>query len=80
MGGPRRPGGRRALFLLYDYSFLPPGCTTKEEGLEYAHGTGVVCTDERLLHPDPYSTREDWCRARVEETRRRLAELPGDLP
>ena len=52
-----------------------PGCTTKEEGLAYAHGTGVVCTDEFLLHPDPYPTREAWCRARVAETERRLAAL-----
>lgn len=42
------------LFLLYDYSFLPAGCATKAEGLEYAQGTGVVCSDEYLLHPDPY--------------------------
>ncbi|GAA3126182.1 hypothetical protein GCM10017687_45850 [Streptomyces echinatus] len=68
------------LFLLYDYSFLPAGCATKAEGLAYAHGTGVVCNDEFLLHPDPYPTREDWCRARVAETERRLAELPEDLP
>lgn len=68
------------LFLLYDYSFLPAGCATKEAGLEYAHGTGVVCNDEFLLHPDPYPTREAWCRARVAETERRLAELPPDLP
>ncbi|MGW0883620.1 metallophosphoesterase family protein [Streptomyces sp. NPDC002671] len=68
------------LFLGYDYSFLPAGCATKEEGLAYAHGTGIVCNDEYLLHPDPYPTREDWCRARVAETERRLAELPADLP
>ena len=43
-------------------------------------GTGIVCTDEFLLHPDPYPTREAWCRARVAETERRLAALPGDLP
>ena len=68
------------LFLLYDYSFLPEGCATKEEGLAYAQGTGIVCTDEYLLHPDPYPTREDWCRARVAETEARLAALPEDLP
>ncbi|NJP49766.1 metallophosphoesterase [Streptomyces sp. SBST2-5] len=68
------------LFLLYDYSFLPAGCRTKEEGLAYAHGTGVVCTDEYLLHPDPYPSREAWCRARVAATERRLEEMPDDLP
>ncbi|MGV9560038.1 metallophosphoesterase family protein [Streptomyces sp. NPDC003522] len=78
--GPGGPVAVAPLFLLYDYSFLPAGCTTKEEGLEYAHGTGVVCNDEYLLHPDPHPTREDWCRARVAETERRLAALPEDLP
>ncbi|MGW0803936.1 metallophosphoesterase family protein [Nonomuraea sp. NPDC002799] len=67
------------LFLLYDYTFLPPGHRTKESGLAYAHSTGVVCTDEFLLHPDPYPSREAWCRARVELTERRLAEL-DDVP
>jgi 3',5'-cyclic AMP phosphodiesterase CpdA len=66
------------LFLLYDYSFLPPGAATSAEGLALAYKTGVVCTDEVLLHPDPYPKREDWCRARVEVTERRLAALgPG---
>jgi hypothetical protein len=68
------------LFLLYDYSFLPRGCTTKSEGLAYAEETGIVCTDEYLLHPDPYPSREAWCRARVAEAARRLAEVPDDLP
>ncbi len=68
------------LFLLYDYSYLPEGCATKEEGLAYARGTGVVCTDEHVLHPDPYPSREAWCRARVAETERRLAEIPAELP
>ncbi|GAA3837770.1 metallophosphoesterase family protein [Streptomyces phyllanthi] len=78
--GPGGPVAVAPLFLLYDYSFLPQDCATKDEGLAYAHGTGVVCTDEMLLHPDPYPSREAWCRARVAETERRLAELPADLP
>ncbi|MCT2583377.1 metallophosphoesterase family protein [Actinophytocola gossypii] len=76
--GPDGPVTIAPLFTLYDYSFRPPGCATKEEGLAYAHRTGVVCTDEYLLHPDPYPTRDDWCRARIEETARRLDALdPG---
>ncbi|MFF2202499.1 metallophosphoesterase family protein [Streptomyces sp. NPDC058145] len=78
--GPGGPVVVAPLFLLYDYSFLPDGCATKTDGLAYAHSTGIVCNDEYLLHPDPYPTREDWCRARVAETERRLAELPADLP
>ncbi|MBH5333562.1 metallophosphoesterase [Streptomyces pactum] len=61
------------LFLLYDYTFRLPGIETKEEALAHAHDAGVVCTDEHFLHPDPYPTRDAWCRARIEETERRLA-------
>ncbi|TWV41882.1 metallophosphoesterase [Streptomyces misionensis] len=68
------------LFLGYDYSFLPAGCATKAEGLAYAESTGIVCNDEYLLHPDPYPTREAWCRDRVARTEERLAALPADLP
>jgi 3',5'-cyclic AMP phosphodiesterase CpdA len=76
-GGPVRVA---PLFLLYDYSWLPPGTSTAEEGLAYAHGTGVVCTDEFLLHPDPHPSRADWCRQRVRQTERRLAECVAADP
>jgi predicted phosphodiesterase len=77
------PGGAvtiAPLFLLYDYSFLPEGALTKEEGLARAYQTGVVCSDESLLHPDPYPSREAWCRARIEATERRLATRDPALP
>jgi 3',5'-cyclic AMP phosphodiesterase CpdA len=76
-GGPARIA---PLFLLYDYSFLPSGATTKAEGLALAYQAGVVGTDEIYLHPDPYPSREAWCRARVELTERRLAELDPQIP
>jgi 3',5'-cyclic AMP phosphodiesterase CpdA len=60
------------LFLLYDYSFRPPGTSDKASGLAAAYASGVVCSDERLLHPDPYPSREDWCHARVAWTQQRL--------
>jgi 3',5'-cyclic AMP phosphodiesterase CpdA len=63
------------LFLGYDYSFHPPGATTKAEGLAIAYEAGVVCTDELMLHPDPYPSVDAWCHARVAETEPRLAEL-----
>jgi 3',5'-cyclic AMP phosphodiesterase CpdA len=66
------------LFLLYDYTFQPPGIGSKEEGLALAYRTGIVCRDEDLLHPDPYPSREEWCRARVTATEACLAAL--DLP
>ena len=63
------------LFLGYDYSFRPDGADTKEQALGLAYESGVVCTDEVLLHPDPYVSRDAWCTARVAETERRLAGL-----
>jgi 3',5'-cyclic AMP phosphodiesterase CpdA len=68
------------LFLLYDYSFRPDGATNKEQGLALAYETGVVCSDEALLHPDPYPSRDAWCRARVAATTSRLAERDPALP
>lgn len=68
------------LFLLYDYSFLPPGAATKAEALACAYEAGAVCTDEVMLHPDPYPSREEWCWARIEETERRLAQLDRGIP
>jgi len=77
------PGGAvtiAPLFLLYDYTFRPDGAQTKEEGLAQAYETGIVCSDERMLHPDPYPSREAWCWARVEATERRLATRDLGLP
>ncbi|WP_189052853.1 metallophosphoesterase family protein [Longimycelium tulufanense] len=68
------------LFLLYDYTFRPDGVVTKEAALEVAHSAGVVCTDEYFLHPEPYESRDAWCRARLEITERRLAALDRHMP
>ncbi|GAA2669859.1 metallophosphoesterase [Streptomyces lunalinharesii] len=78
--GAGGPVALAPLFLLYDYSFRTPGMGSKEEALAIAEKAGVVCTDEYFLHPDPYPSREAWCRARVAETEARLAALPEDLP
>ncbi|GAA2401566.1 metallophosphoesterase [Actinomadura vinacea] len=64
------------LFVLYDYTFRPEGASTKEEALKIAYDAGVVCTDEVLLHPDPYPSRDAWCDARIAYTEGRMAELP----
>jgi len=68
------------LFLLYDYSFGANIAVDKAESLRLAHEAGVVCVDEFLLHPDPYPSREEWCRARVREAEARLAERPAGVP
>ncbi|MDH2427526.1 metallophosphoesterase [Sphaerisporangium sp. TRM90804] len=77
--GPGGPVTIAPLFVLYDYSFRPPG-TTKEEALAWAQKSGVVCTDEFMLHPDPHPSRDAWCRARLHETRIRLDARDPDLP
>jgi len=78
--GPDGPVLIAPLFLLYDYSFLTPGTRSKDESLAYAYRTGVICTDEYLLHPDPYPSREAWCQARVAETERRLSGCDPQTP
>lgn len=65
------------MFLLYDYTFRPDGASTKEDGLQRAYEAGIVATDEKLLYPEPYPSREDWCAARIEATRARLDALPA---
>ncbi|AAS05217.1 metallophosphoesterase [Mycobacterium avium subsp. paratuberculosis] len=68
------------MFLLYDYSFLPDGAASKAEGLMIARDRNVVATDEFLLSPEPYPTREAWCRERLEITRARLEALDWMTP
>jgi 3',5'-cyclic AMP phosphodiesterase CpdA len=67
------------LFIGYDYSFLAPGTSTQAQSLRVAYDAGVVCTDEYLLHPDPYASREQWCAQRVAYTEERLAECDSSL-
>ncbi len=75
--------GRRCviapLFLLYDYSFRPDD-VPRADALEWAAETGVRCADEVLLHPEPFATRDAWCRARCDETAARLDALDASLP
>jgi 3',5'-cyclic AMP phosphodiesterase CpdA len=69
------------LFVLYDYSFRPEGAATATAGLERARAAGIVSSDERMLHPDPYPSREAWCADRLAISERRLAsELPAGVP
>lgn len=67
------------LFLLYDYSFRPDDVPA-EEAVAWAAETDVVCSDEYLLHPDPYRSREAWCAARYDYTERRLQALDPSTP
>lgn len=78
--GPGGPVTVVPLFTLYDYSWRPEGTSTKDEALALAYDRGVVCTDEILLHPDPYPSRDAWCEARIAETELRLSTLDPERP
>ncbi|MGE7437723.1 metallophosphoesterase family protein [Kitasatospora sp. NPDC001175] len=67
------------LFLLYDYSFREPGLSRKE-AMERAYESGVVCSDEFMLHPEPYPDAAAWCEARLSWTGQRLAAVDPGLP
>ena len=61
------------LFTLYDYSFVPRPMAPAD-AVQWAIDQGVLCSDEVVLSPEPYRTRDAWCHARCDETERRLAE------
>jgi 3',5'-cyclic AMP phosphodiesterase CpdA len=68
------------LFLLYDYTFRPDGIDSVEGAIAWAAEDNLLCSDEVLLHPDPYPSRQAWCEARVRETEPRLAEAAARAP
>jgi 3',5'-cyclic AMP phosphodiesterase CpdA len=67
------------LFLLYDYTFRPDEVPV-ERAVEWAAEENLLCSDEVLLHPDPYPSKPDWCHARVRLTEPWLAEAAGRGP
>ena len=67
------------LFLLYDYSFRPRQ-VPRDQVVRWARETGAVCSDEYLLHPDPFPDRDSWCAARCESAAARLAACPAEIP
>lgn len=74
------PGPLRAIvptFLLFDYSFRPDEVPHRD-AVAWAAQSGVRSADEDLLAPDPFTSREAWCEARVAATEARLSALPPD--
>ena len=59
------------MFLLYDYSYRPQHIPY-EKAVDWAAESGVVCTDEELLLPDPYPSAAAWCSQRCLYTEERL--------
>lgn len=64
------------MFLLFDYSFRPAD-VSREDAVGWARASGVGASDESLLHPDPWPSRDAWCHARCDATEARLAALPA---
>ncbi len=67
------------LFLLYDYSFRPRH-VARDQVIRWARETRAVCSDEYLLHPDPFPDRDSWCAARCTAAASRLASAPAEIP
>jgi hypothetical protein len=59
------------VFTLYDYSFRPDN-VTREGCLDWAMEEGIKATDETLLYPTPYDTRDEWCHRLVSESETKL--------
>lgn len=66
-------------FVLYDYTFRPDEIPV-EKAVEWAAEENLLCSDEVLLHPDPYPSKAAWCEARVKETEPRLEEAAARAP
>jgi 3',5'-cyclic AMP phosphodiesterase CpdA len=67
------------LFVLYDYTFRPDDVGA-DRALEWAREAGIQCTDEVVLHSDPFPSRIAWCHSRCALTRARLDAIPADQP
>jgi predicted phosphodiesterase len=66
------------LFTFYDYSFGTNVAPSKRESLAHAYEVGVVCSDELVLYPDPYASREHWCHERARFTEERLTAMAAE--
>lgn len=67
------------LFVLYDYSFRPDDVPI-DQAVAWARASDVLCTDEALIHPEPYPGVGDWCAARVQESEQRLTQALAESP
>jgi 3',5'-cyclic AMP phosphodiesterase CpdA len=67
------------LFVLYDYSFRPDHVAV-EDAVAWAAEDNLLCSDEVLLHADPYPSKPAWCAARVAVSEARLTAAAGQGP
>ena len=67
--------------LLWLSGFLSDMASTKATAVAaWAAEENLLCSDEVLLHPDPFPTRSDWCHERVRLTEPRLAAAARQAP
>ncbi|RFU80745.1 hypothetical protein TARUN_1460 [Trichoderma arundinaceum] len=67
------------IFTLYDYSFRPEE-VSREEALDWAMQENIWATDEALLHPDPYTSRDEWCLKLCDRWELKFAEYATRYP
>jgi 3',5'-cyclic AMP phosphodiesterase CpdA len=67
------------LFLLYDYTFRPDE-VPQDEAIAWAAEDNLLCSDEVLLHADPYPDKVAWCAARCLAAEPRLADAARQGP
>ena len=65
------------LLLLYDYS-VRPAEIPRDQVLAWAAEAGIVATDERRLHPEPFIDIAEWCASQLAASEQRLREIPAD--
>ncbi|KAF2487175.1 Metallo-dependent phosphatase-like protein [Neohortaea acidophila] len=59
------------VFTLYDYSFRPDH-VSREAALDWAMEEGIKASDESLLYPTPYASRDEWCHRLVSQSESKL--------
>ncbi|OYQ31400.1 metallophosphoesterase [Niveispirillum lacus] len=69
--GPGGPALLVPMFLGFDYSFRPDDVPL-DRVLDWAWERRLRSADETRLSPTPYTTRQEWCAARVAWTAARL--------
>lgn len=67
------------IFTLYDYSFKPDDVTIAG-AVPWAREQNIEATDEHLLHPDPYASRQAWCHALVRKFEAKLEAAKTQYP
>tara|TARA_R110002060_G_scaffold4246_5_gene6733 strand:+ start:785 stop:1717 length:933 start_codon:yes stop_codon:yes gene_type:complete len=67
------------IFTLYDYSFRPDDVSL-EGAVPWARQKGTEGTDEFLLYPDPYPSRQAWCEVLVQRFETKLEAVRVQFP